>query len=187
MLGLGGASSDAAVVLRGLNILLDGPLSVSAMMRLGAELGSDVRFSSLEQCGTGLGKGGSDPAAQPARCKRGSAGRSGGAIATEWAYGVLAAHRKSRGNPVGFSAHSTRPKRGQGGPRSNRMREMTSRRRSFRSDLTCQGEGGSRGGRCPTSLALGKRFSSLRRLRDRTGSRGRRSRGPQADSRRSDP
>lgn len=42
--GLGGASSDAAAVLRALNDQLDRPLDGDALRRIGGELGSDVPF-----------------------------------------------------------------------------------------------------------------------------------------------
>ncbi len=42
--GLGGGSSDAAAVLRALNLLCDDPLSASELRRLSEELGSDVPF-----------------------------------------------------------------------------------------------------------------------------------------------
>jgi len=42
--GLGGGSSDAAAVLRALNVMHDAPLSKEALLRIGAEIGSDVPF-----------------------------------------------------------------------------------------------------------------------------------------------
>ena len=42
--GLGGGSADAAAVLRGLNALLDCPLTLAELEELGAEAGSDVPF-----------------------------------------------------------------------------------------------------------------------------------------------
>ena len=42
--GLGGGSSDAAAVLKGLNVLYDAGLSVDEMMRMGKALGADVPF-----------------------------------------------------------------------------------------------------------------------------------------------
>ena len=42
--GLGGGSSDAAAVLRGLNRLFGAPLSADALSNLGARLGADVPF-----------------------------------------------------------------------------------------------------------------------------------------------
>lgn len=42
--GLGGGSSDGGATLRGLNLLLGGPLSVPGLVRLAGELGADVAF-----------------------------------------------------------------------------------------------------------------------------------------------
>jgi len=42
--GLGGGSSDAAAVLRGLDALSDEPLGADALLRIGGTLGSDVPF-----------------------------------------------------------------------------------------------------------------------------------------------
>ena len=53
--GLGGGSSDAAAALRGLNTLCGNPLDLQGLMRLGAEIGSDVPF--CLQGGTALVSG----------------------------------------------------------------------------------------------------------------------------------
>lgn len=45
--GLGGGSSDAAAVLRAMNLAAGKPLSLDALLELGAELGSDVPFCIL--------------------------------------------------------------------------------------------------------------------------------------------
>lgn len=42
--GLGGGSADAAAVLRALNVLYGNPLSLQALLALGAKLGADVPF-----------------------------------------------------------------------------------------------------------------------------------------------
>ncbi len=56
--GLGGGSSDAAAVLKGLNRLLGRPMSQSRMMHLGSRLGADVPFFLLESpCAIGQGIG----------------------------------------------------------------------------------------------------------------------------------
>ena len=44
MAGLGGSSADAAAVLRGLNTLMGGPLSLGELLETGAATGSDVPF-----------------------------------------------------------------------------------------------------------------------------------------------
>ena len=53
--GLGGGSSDAAAVIRGINWLYDLNLSVDELCRIGAKIGSDVPFCVVE--GTWLAKG----------------------------------------------------------------------------------------------------------------------------------
>ena len=45
--GLGGGSSDAAAVLRAMNLAAGNPLSAEALLALGAEIGSDVPFCIL--------------------------------------------------------------------------------------------------------------------------------------------
>ena len=57
--GLGGGSSDAAAVLRGMNRLGGHPLSGAELMRIGASLGSDVPFfvsGASRALGTGRGE-----------------------------------------------------------------------------------------------------------------------------------
>jgi 4-diphosphocytidyl-2-C-methyl-D-erythritol kinase len=54
--GLGGGSSDAAAVLRGLNTLLDAPLSPRELALIALDLGSDVPFF-LGQSTLALGRG----------------------------------------------------------------------------------------------------------------------------------
>ncbi len=53
--GLGGGSSDAAAVLRGLNILFGNPLGLGELLDLAGRLGSDVPF--FVRGGTAAGKG----------------------------------------------------------------------------------------------------------------------------------
>jgi 4-diphosphocytidyl-2-C-methyl-D-erythritol kinase len=56
--GLGGGSSDAAAVLKALNALAPNPIPESALMQLGASLGSDVPFFvSGHPCALGTGRG----------------------------------------------------------------------------------------------------------------------------------
>jgi 4-diphosphocytidyl-2-C-methyl-D-erythritol kinase len=55
--GLGGGSSDAAAVLRGLNRLFGLGLDAEALMELGAELGSDVPFFLMGGCCRARGRG----------------------------------------------------------------------------------------------------------------------------------
>ena len=53
--GLGGGSTDAAAVIRGMNWLYDLNLKVEELCRIGAQIGSDVPFCVIE--GTWLAKG----------------------------------------------------------------------------------------------------------------------------------
>ena len=55
--GLGGGSSDAASVLKGLNRLLDGPLPLEELMELGVRVGADVPFFLFEKAALVEGKG----------------------------------------------------------------------------------------------------------------------------------
>lgn len=55
--GLAGGSSDAATVLLGLNRLVEANLSVAALSRLAAEIGSDVPFFVHESAATCRGRG----------------------------------------------------------------------------------------------------------------------------------
>ena len=96
--GLGGASSDAAAVLRGLNYLLDGPLSALDMLRLGAELGSDVPFFvSGAVRALAWGRGDRILPLSSLEVREVLLVVTPEPIATEWAYGVLAAHRENQG------------------------------------------------------------------------------------------
>lgn len=96
--GLGGGSSDAAAVLRGVNILAGEPLSHADLMRIGGELGSDVPFflcgSSLA-LGEGRGERLTRYSALPQRDVLLLVPAEG--IATGWAYGVLAEVRQRAG------------------------------------------------------------------------------------------
>ena len=55
--GLGGGSSDAASVLKGLNRLLGGPFTTEGLMEIGAPIGADVPFFLFEKGALVEGKG----------------------------------------------------------------------------------------------------------------------------------
>jgi 4-diphosphocytidyl-2-C-methyl-D-erythritol kinase len=55
--GLGGGSSDAAAVLRALNVMHDTPLSDEELTRMGLDLGSDVSFFLNCACAVVTGRG----------------------------------------------------------------------------------------------------------------------------------
>lgn len=92
--GLGGGSSDAATVLRGLNELAGEPLSRARLMELGGELGSDVPFfvsGASRALGLGRGERVVPLPALPARDVLLVVPRE--PIATGWAYDALDEYR----------------------------------------------------------------------------------------------
>ncbi len=93
--GLGGGSSDAATVLRGLNELHSEPFEPSELMRLGARLGADVPFF-VSGVARALGRGHGDQIvrleALPSRHIL--LVLPDQPIATAWAYEALASHRE---------------------------------------------------------------------------------------------
>ena len=110
--GLGGGSSDAAAVLRGLNHLLGRPFTLDELMKLGARLGSDVPFfvsGAPRALGTGRGDRIMPVASLPVREVLLVVPPE--PIATQWAYGVLAAQRENwtRARALGGSQDSAVP------------------------------------------------------------------------------
>ncbi len=86
--GLGGGSSDAASVLMSLNSLTGGGLTEEALMRLGAQLGSDVPFFILKSPALAEGRGTElKRAALP--CYHYVLANPGFPVSTAWAYGNL--------------------------------------------------------------------------------------------------
>lgn len=93
--GLGGGSSDAAAVLRGLDVLHERALGLSRLVRLGATLGADVAFFVLDTP-RALGWGRGDrllplPALPPREVVLAIPPEG---IATPWAYRLLAEQRR---------------------------------------------------------------------------------------------
>jgi 4-diphosphocytidyl-2-C-methyl-D-erythritol kinase len=93
--GLGGGSSDAAAVLRGLDALHDRALGLSRLVQLGATLGADVAFFVLDTA-RALGWGRGDrllplPALPPREVVLAIPPEG---VATPWAYRLLAEHRR---------------------------------------------------------------------------------------------
>lgn len=100
--GLGGGSSDAAAVLRGLNELCGHPISSAELVRLGADLGSDVPFFVSQVArAQGWGRGDRIVPLDPLPPRPVLLVVPHEPIATDWAYGVLVAHRARRGVPDG--------------------------------------------------------------------------------------
>ncbi len=92
--GLGGGSSDAAAVLRGLNTLLEEALPQADLMRLGAGIGSDVPFfvsGAARAVAWGRGERVLELPALPPRDVLLAVPEP--PISTDWAYGVLASRR----------------------------------------------------------------------------------------------
>jgi len=100
--GLGGGSSDAAAVLKGMNALYGDPLEAGALARLGATLGADVAFF---LCGSPLalawGRGDRLLPLAPLPRRPVLLAIPHPGIATPWAYGRLAEYREQVGGQVG--------------------------------------------------------------------------------------
>jgi 4-diphosphocytidyl-2-C-methyl-D-erythritol kinase len=85
--GLGGGSSDAAAVLRGLTMLFDGPLAMSVLLEMAVRLGADVPFF-IEKYDTALATGIGDRL-QPLVSRRHYwvvLANPGFPVSTKWAY-----------------------------------------------------------------------------------------------------
>jgi len=96
--GLGGGSSDAAAVLRGLDQLHGGALGRDRLVELGGQLGADVAFFVLDApraLGWGRGHRLLPLGALPRRPVLLALPPE--SIATPWAYGALAEHREREG------------------------------------------------------------------------------------------
>lgn len=96
--GLGGGSSDAAAVLRGMNEAAGAPLERDRLLALGGELGADVPFF-LSGAVRALAWGRGDrllplPPLPPRDIVLAVPSEP---VATAWAYGVLAEHREKEG------------------------------------------------------------------------------------------
>jgi 4-diphosphocytidyl-2-C-methyl-D-erythritol kinase len=105
--GLGGGSSDAAAVLRGMNELLGRPFDTGDLLPIAAHLGSDVPFLVLDRpraLAWGRGEKTLGLPALPVRPVLIAVPRE--PIATGWAYRALDAHRDSLGS---HSSHSGAP------------------------------------------------------------------------------
>ncbi len=96
--GLGGGSSDAAAVLRGMSRLSGHPFSGAELMRIGATLGSDVPFfvsRASRALGTGRGERILPLESLPPR--EVVLGLPAEPVSTPWAYGRLARARAAAG------------------------------------------------------------------------------------------
>lgn len=99
--GLGGGSSDAATVLRGLNTLCDAGFAASELVLLGSELGADVSFfSSGALRALAWGRGDRVLSLDPLPARSVLLAVPSEPIETAWAYGVLAEHRDRQSSPV---------------------------------------------------------------------------------------
>lgn len=93
--GLGGGSSNAAQTLLGLNELLGRPLTLGALDRIAATLGSDVNFFLQDQPARATGRGERVEPLAPFEALRGRGMilyHPGFGISTAWAYRELAQH-----------------------------------------------------------------------------------------------
>ena len=92
--GLGGGSSDAAAVLRGMSRLSGHPLSGVELMRIGATLGSDVPFFvSRASRALGTGRGERILPLEPLPTREVVLALPAERVSTPWAYGRLARAR----------------------------------------------------------------------------------------------
>ena len=95
--GLGGGSSDAATVLRGMNELFGTPLPAGDLLRLAAALGSDVPFFVLDRSrALAWGRGEKTLSLPPLPSKAVLVAVPAEPISTSWAYRQLDAFRDSR-------------------------------------------------------------------------------------------
>ena len=95
--GLGGGSSDAAAVLRGLNDLTGRALEGSDLMELGARLGSDVPFFvSGASRARGSGRGERILPLEPLPQREILLAAPKEPVSTAWAYGALARYREGQ-------------------------------------------------------------------------------------------
>lgn len=95
--GLGGGSSDAAAVLRGLNELTGAGFSASELVLLSAELGSDVPFfASGASRALAWGRGDRILPLSPLPARHVLLAVPAEPIETGWAYGALAEHREDQ-------------------------------------------------------------------------------------------
>ncbi len=100
--GLGGGSSDAAAVLRGLNELLGEPLSGDELMQVGATLGADVPFF-VSGAARALARGRGDGIypVEPLPERDVLVVVPSKPVSTRWAYETLAAQRETEGARLG--------------------------------------------------------------------------------------
>lgn len=96
--GLGGGSSDAAAVLRGMEELHDRTLGLSRLVSIGASLGADVAFFVLDTPrALGWGRGDRLLPLPPLPSREVVIARPQQPIATPWAYRTLAEQRAREG------------------------------------------------------------------------------------------
>ena len=109
--GLGGGSSDAAAVLRGMSRLSGHPLSGAELMRIGATLGSDVPFFvSRASRALGTGRGERILPLEPLPAREVVLALPAERVSTPWAYGRLA--RARAGAEPAAREHASRPPSG---------------------------------------------------------------------------
>jgi 4-diphosphocytidyl-2-C-methyl-D-erythritol kinase len=96
--GLGGGSSDAGTVLRGMDVLHGGALGLPVLVELGAALGADVPFFALDRPrALGWGRGDRLLPLPPLPVREVVLACPPEPIATPWAYRMLAEHREAAG------------------------------------------------------------------------------------------
>lgn len=176
--GLGGGSSDAAAVLKGLNSVSSAGLSVRQLMEIGSEIGSDVPFFLLGGPALAAGRG-----TELTRVELPGYQyiliNPGFKVSTAWAYNNLDLTKRRQNNTLSYSKESFRDIEALSGYLANDLEAVTLREHpeilSLKSALIERGAAGAlMSGSGPTVFGIfrarieaASAFDALRRSLDR--------------------